>query len=294
MEERDPQSRYDGGWEEAVESGHGLAELSLDPPHPYNRADHYTPEPRWATRHELVSEPFNDEVVAHEERGAVTSADVPWIDQPRRTVSRPKAVRTARRGKSPRDTVLAEEDAWYTGSTPLPHPVPGPKTQRGTKDRGGSAPAVLSTKWSAKQLRDQFIASALDVSIPGLRDLRRKRSAAQQVVKGPQQAIADRMGVPVALLERLNAAESYAMSATHAALAATQNANIHSPARMKGTVRTGSAPLALGVSRQRRSAVATVPTTRPVKYVARRNAPIANACNACGLVVSISGWCACS
>src|SRR4051794_38749843 len=56
----DPRTMWDGGWEDAIESGHGLGDLTLDQPHPYDREDGYTPARRWGTRHELVSQPFAD------------------------------------------------------------------------------------------------------------------------------------------------------------------------------------------------------------------------------------------
>jgi hypothetical protein len=53
MDERDPAYDYDGGWEEGIDTGEGLSDHLLGPVDPYNRKDHYTPHPRFATRPEM-------------------------------------------------------------------------------------------------------------------------------------------------------------------------------------------------------------------------------------------------
>jgi hypothetical protein len=53
MDERDPAHDYDGGWAEGIDNGEGLADHLLGPVDPYDRKDHYTPHPRFATRPEM-------------------------------------------------------------------------------------------------------------------------------------------------------------------------------------------------------------------------------------------------
>jgi hypothetical protein len=53
MDERDPAYDYDGGWAEGIDNGEGLAEHLLGPVDPYDRKDHYTPHPRFATHPEM-------------------------------------------------------------------------------------------------------------------------------------------------------------------------------------------------------------------------------------------------
>lgn len=44
---------WDGGWTNAIDHGHGLAELMLGNVHPYDRDDGYIPDPSFATRPEV-------------------------------------------------------------------------------------------------------------------------------------------------------------------------------------------------------------------------------------------------
>jgi hypothetical protein len=53
VDERDPAYDYDGGWEEGIDGGEGFTEHLLGPVDPYDRKDHYTPHPRFATRPEM-------------------------------------------------------------------------------------------------------------------------------------------------------------------------------------------------------------------------------------------------
>jgi hypothetical protein len=47
---RDLAHDYDGGWAEGMETGEGFEDHLLGPVDPYDRKDHYTPDPRFATR----------------------------------------------------------------------------------------------------------------------------------------------------------------------------------------------------------------------------------------------------
>lgn len=89
---------WDGGWEDAVDSGQGLGDLMLGPVHPYDRNDGYTPAPRWATRTSLGLEANESEVPDHHRSPGVSKPS----HSPKPGQRPPKKRRPGKKGSAPR------------------------------------------------------------------------------------------------------------------------------------------------------------------------------------------------
>lgn len=169
------QIAYDGGWEDGVEAGEGLADMLLGTAHPYDRSDLYTPAHRWGTRHELVGRRFNDPIEALDEQGLLIE------DAPDAVVS---AVRSER---------------------------PKPESPKSVSKADGSAACKQLTKTE----RDAKVAGALGVSIKELRRLRRELSDAVARTKRvasstPEAECARLMRISPDFLARIREAEALA------------------------------------------------------------------------------------
>lgn len=114
------QIAYDGGWEDGVEAGEGLADMLLGTAHPYDRSDLYTPAHRWGTRHELVGRRFNDPIDALDERGLLIEdapdAVVSAMRSERIKPERPKSVSKASGSAACKQLTKTERDGKVAGA----------------------------------------------------------------------------------------------------------------------------------------------------------------------------------
>jgi len=177
MASHDPSDDYDGGWESGLDGGEVLTDVLLGPVHPYDRPDGYTPAQRWGTRHEVVSQPFADPIERIETDGGLDATLTSVRRAPRRrtsTVPKPQPQRHAARRQA----------------------LPAPKPNR--------------------QERTERVAAELGWTAIELQDFRRRIAAAQAALTDIKnkaarlEALAEKVGVDVDVLQRLRAAEARA------------------------------------------------------------------------------------
>lgn len=276
---------WDGGWEEAVDHGHDLADLMMGTAHPYDRADGYVPAHRWGTRHELASQPFADAGSLDEQtgqparplvvssRGRAASTPKPT----RKKTSRPAQVEppvatVARKSFSgARDPGVLRSVSLVAAALPAPANPASAKTRRkaevAAKALGLSADVVLRIVRSGRPPKQ--VAALLGCPI----------ASAQAVVDAYAKGVAP----PGWSRPKLTASTGQARGGARAARRPTKK-------RATGQNRvTSSAPS----RRARVVAVRSDPNVALPRRPDSQLAPVAT-CGACGCPIRPSGSCGCS
>jgi hypothetical protein len=255
-----------------VEHGHELAEeIMLGPVHRYDLPHSYVPNYRFSSRHELVNHSHDDETGTR-----IVEPATPRLRRPR-TTGRSSEVRVQRVREPGR---------------PKPERVGRPSSAR-------------TPKAAKKAARARRVAAALGITVEQLTDLRRWHTSASVGTAGMgtterQQLVAARMGAPVSLVERYEAAER-GIGARHAAKEPRGARNRNGASLSRTAAERRSPPRTRGAEKRRgherrSTAIPSKPSPPSTSALAReRVRPPRNLlCESCGVAINREGWCRCS